>query len=72
MRPQAVLDAIADAETLRLVVGGAAPISDDLWVAGWQGERSGACRFPLETPDQAAACARIAARAAFRACPGLR
>jgi hypothetical protein len=48
------------------------PLHADLWIAAWQGERAGTLPAPLETADQAAACGRIAAQAAFRAVPALR
>ena len=50
------------------------PVGTDLSIAAWQGERL-AClpRLPPGlTEDQVAAAVRIAARAAFRAVPGLR
>jgi hypothetical protein len=84
MDDQARKDALADAETLRLFLDGgpkcpgvpwfsvAGIVADNVWIAQWQGNRAGTLPPPLETADQAAACARIAAEAAFRACPGLR
>lgn len=82
---QSVLDALADAETLRLVAhdltywdedvvrhAQAITMSSELWIAKWQGGRSSVLDETIATPDLAAACARIAADAAFRACPGLR
>lgn len=84
---QSVRDAINDAETLRLfsvalpfwpdihmarAFQGTATFQADVWIAQWQGQRAGSLPAPLETADQAAACARIAADAAFRAVPELR
>lgn len=78
---QARADALADAETLRRnvpccredrIVKAEHQVHADLWLAAWQGERAATLPYPLETADQQAACARIAAHAAFRAVPGLR
>jgi hypothetical protein len=81
MSEQARLDAKADAETLRLnvpywredrFVRAEHPMWAELYIAMFQGYRAGTLPAPLETADQAAACARIAATAAFRAVPALK
>jgi hypothetical protein len=69
---QARADAMADAETLRLVALSLSPsgplVGTALWVvrAGWT------TRLGIEHARQPAASARKHARAAFRAVPGLR
>lgn len=81
---QSIKDALADAETLRLFCNGdystpgapwfsaAGVVADNLWSAQWNGGRSVVPTASICTPDLAAACGREAARAAFRAVPGLR
>lgn len=74
---QARSDALADAETLRLfMVDGrffAGVIRCPGWFLGYMDLSSGARRYVRRGwCDRAAACASSAARAAFRAVPGLR
>lgn len=80
-QPMPLADAVADAETLRqnvpvwseqTLVRKEHEVHADLWLAGWQGSRSCVPSSEISTPDLAAACARIAAHAAFRAVPELR
>jgi hypothetical protein len=78
--PQSVRDALADAETLRLFINtegqraimtGVGPAYEPLRCIGWGLRVIGhiGTEIPAETTVE---CARMAARAAFRAVPGLR
>jgi hypothetical protein len=71
--PQSVLDALADAETLRVaLLFDSRPVAQDVWRAAEFGDTASAfCAWP-ELCGLAAANAQKAARAAFRAVPGLR
>lgn len=74
-KPRAASDRpLADAETLRAYCDprcspwdAEGATADALWVAAWQGARS----IDMETPDLAAACARLAAHAIGRCVPGV-
>lgn len=77
-RPQSVLDALADAEQLRLVTkaehGRRGFNRTNVALAGRHGETVASTRPWLSewAPGFVAAAARCAARAAFRAVPALR
>jgi len=84
MDAQSRLDAMADAETLWANCAGttdtpgapwflaAGIAADNLWIARWNGGRSIVPSATICSPDLAAVCGREAAKAAFRAVPGLR